>query len=240
MSLLSKTSWRGYGPLTLAILFFALTAFLQADYAEAKKKRNFGGHSGASVQKRFKGSGGKQKASHNKKVRKKKSHSGFGNGVDSARQGKHQRDRKGQSTANRGDRQTARTERGGQRQEGRSDRGDDRTERAGQRQEGRSDRDEGRTERTEIRQENRTERSETRQKETTKRVEERSKTRRKIADDIADNNYWGHHHGYYDDDWWDDDDNDAAWAFFGGLVLGAVITSLPPRHETVVVEDTTY
>ena len=65
----------------------------------------------------------------------------------------------------------------------------------------------------------------------------RTDTRRDIADDIANNNYWGHY-DYHHNNYWND--NDAAWAFFGGLVLGAAITGLPPSYETVVVYDTTY
>jgi hypothetical protein len=34
--------------------------------------------------------------------------------------------------------------------------------------------------------------------------------------------------------------NNAAWAFFGGLMLGAAIASLPPRYETVYVSTTPY
>lgn len=96
-----------------------------------------------------------------------------------------------------------------------SGRQDLRGDRQGDRQEWHSASQEGRTDRTDL----------------------RTDTRRDIADDIANNNYWGHY-DYHHNNYWND--NDAAWAFFGGLVLGAAITGLPPSYETVVVYDTTY
>lgn len=111
----------------------------------------------------------------------------------------------------------------GRNQSGRQDlRGD----RQGDRQEWHAANQDGRTDRTELRQDGRTD-----------RVELRTDTRRDVADDIANNNYWGHY-DYHRNDYWND--NNAAWAFFGGLVLGAAIAGLPPSHETIVVYDTTY
>jgi hypothetical protein len=59
-------------------------------------------------------------------------------------------------------------------------------------------------------------------------VEDRGDTRRQIANDRYHNHWHGYHGGYWHH-------NDAAWAFFGGLVLGSWIASLPPRYETVYV-----
>ena len=107
-----------------------------------------------------------------------------------------------------------------------SGRQDLRGDRQGDRQEWHSASQEGRTDRADSRQDGRTD-----------RIDLRTDTRRDIADDIANNNYWGHY-DYHHNNYWND--NDAAWAFFGGLVLGAAITGLPPSYETVVVYDTTY
>ena len=87
------------------------------------------------------------------------------------------------------------------------------------------------------RQEGRTDRTRERQQDRSDRVDQRTDTRRDIADDIADNSYW-RNHSYYHGGYCHG--NDAAWAFFAGLTLGAVIASLPPRHETVFVLGATY
>ena len=86
--------------------------------------------------------------------------------------------------------------------------------------------------RSETRQDERTDRTDTRQGERTDRVDDRSDVRQDIAGDY--NNHWHHYH----DNYWHH--NDAAWAFFGGLVLGAYIASLPPRYETVYVYSAPY
>ena len=105
MNLWRKARWRGRVPLTLAIVFVALASLLLADHAEARKKKgNFGGQSGASVQKRFSGSGSKKNVSRNKQTQKR-TQGGFNGGVNKGRSGNQQ----GQFGEGSGDRQEGRS-----------------------------------------------------------------------------------------------------------------------------------
>lgn len=182
-------------------------SMIAADLAEAGRLGRRGG--GAHARYSTGGGGARTYRSAPRAPSVRRDHGGFSGGR------LNQRDRSrtlNQRQGRTADRQQVRRDLGNGRQELRGDRG--------------AGRQDGRTDRTGTRQENRT-----------NRVSERSNTRREIADDIADNNYWAGHHHYHDHDYWGDD---AVWAFFGGLAVGAFIASLPPRYETIVVSGTPY
>ncbi len=88
-------------------------------------------------------------------------------------------------------------------------------------------RQDGRSDRTDSRQEGMTDRT----KQRNKTAQYASYNRAEAWEDSVDHwggyNYWGH------------DDSDAGW-FAAGMLLGMAVTSLPPKHETVVVYGTPY
>ena len=92
-------------------------------------------------------------------------------------------------------------------------------------------RQQGRSDRTDSRQDGRSDRTDTRNQTARQVSNNRTNAWNNTVDHWGGSSYWGH-------SYWGSGDEGAA--FFAGMLLGAVIASLPPKTQTVVVAGSPY